>query len=146
MLFDHRAGERASSKHHVETGNRGVSRSHQRRPTDLPLKAMECGKFSMSDAFFLAKHTSSSTTSRAGNLMKASWLSSHHARTIRHDHEYFPDIGPLVNTADKVGCCRIWASCRSRSLKWRSSCRPRNPVVMSSRGSNTWPTRRSTSG
>src|SRR5262245_29925317 len=44
MLFAHRAGERPSSKHHVETGNRGVSRSHQRRPTDLPLKAMECDK------------------------------------------------------------------------------------------------------
>jgi hypothetical protein len=22
-----------------------------------------------------------------------------------------------------VGCCRIWASCPSRSLRWRSSCR-----------------------
>ena len=42
MLFAQRASERASSKHHVETGNRGVSRSHHRRPTDLPLKTMEC--------------------------------------------------------------------------------------------------------
>src|SRR5215475_36294 len=40
-LFAHRAGERVSTKHHVETGNRGVSRSHHRRLTDLPLKTME---------------------------------------------------------------------------------------------------------
>jgi hypothetical protein len=26
-----------------------------------------------------------------------------------------------------VGCCRIWASCPSRSLRWRSSCRRRSP-------------------
>jgi hypothetical protein len=45
MLFAQGPGERALSKHHVETGNRGVSRSHHRRPTDLPLKAMECGNF-----------------------------------------------------------------------------------------------------
>jgi hypothetical protein len=37
-------GEKVSSKHHVETGNRGMSRSHHRRPTDLPLKTMECEK------------------------------------------------------------------------------------------------------
>src|SRR4029453_15545271 len=28
-----------------------------------------------------------------------------------------------------VGCCRIWASCPSRSLRWRSSCRRRSPAV-----------------
>src|SRR5262245_60654948 len=30
------------------------------------------------------------------------WLSSPNARTIRHGHGYFPEIGPLVSTADKV--------------------------------------------
>ena len=30
-----------------------------------------------------------------------------------------------------VGYCRIWASWRSRSLRWRSSCRPRNPAAKS---------------
>src|SRR4051794_23963193 len=30
------------------------------------------------------------------------WLSSPNARTIRQDHEYFPDIGLSVSTADKV--------------------------------------------
>src|SRR5215475_5871886 len=44
-LFAHRAGERVSTKHHVETGNRGVSRSHHRRLTDLPLKTMECANY-----------------------------------------------------------------------------------------------------
>ena len=28
-----------------------------------------------------------------------------------------------------VGCCRIWASWRSRSPRWRSSCRRRNPAA-----------------
>jgi hypothetical protein len=28
-----------------------------------------------------------------------------------------------------VGCCRIWAFCPSRSLRWRSSCRRRSPAV-----------------
>jgi hypothetical protein len=46
MLFAHRSGEKASSKHHVETGNRGVSHSHHRRLPGLPLKAMECGNYS----------------------------------------------------------------------------------------------------
>src|SRR2546430_1116422 len=30
-----------------------------------------------------------------------------------------------------VGCCRIWASWRSRSLRWRSSCRRRSPAARS---------------
>src|SRR5262245_41958729 len=66
---------------------------------------MSAGQCSMSDDLFLGKHTSSWTTRRAGHVRKASWLSSHHARTIRHDHAYFPDIGPLGNTADKVEGC-----------------------------------------
>src|SRR6266478_9430311 len=44
-----------------------------------------------------------------------------------------------------AGCCRTWVSWRSRCPRWRSSCRPRNPAVRSSRGSNNWRTRRSTS-
>jgi hypothetical protein len=40
-----RPGERSLSKHHVDTRNRSMSRSHHRRPTNLPLKAMECGLF-----------------------------------------------------------------------------------------------------
>ena len=41
-----RSGEKASSKHRVETGNRGVSRPHHRRPIGLPLNPGERGKFS----------------------------------------------------------------------------------------------------
>src|SRR5712692_6177864 len=44
-----------------------------------------------------------------------------------------------------AGSCRIWVSWRARSLRWRSSCRPRNPAARSSRGSNNGRTRRSTS-
>src|SRR3989449_9712669 len=44
-----------------------------------------------------------------------------------------------------AGCCRTWVSWRSRCPRWRSSCRPRNPAVRSSRRGNTWRTRRSTS-
>src|SRR5882672_8463785 len=44
-----------------------------------------------------------------------------------------------------AGCCRTWVSWRLRCPRWRSSCRPRNPAVRSSRGSNNWRTRRSTS-
>src|SRR3977135_2066071 len=43
MLFYQSSGERALSKHHAETGNRGVSRSHHRRPIGLPLNPGECG-------------------------------------------------------------------------------------------------------
>src|SRR5262245_9893889 len=40
-----RSRERALFKPHVAVRNRGVSCSHQRRPTDLPLKARECEIF-----------------------------------------------------------------------------------------------------
>jgi hypothetical protein len=61
-----------------------------------------------------------------------------------------PMISPLrtrrrIPCLRGAGCCRTWVSWRSRSLRWRSSCRPRNPAVRSSRGSNNWRTRRSTS-
>ena len=46
----------------------------------------------------------------------------------------------------EAGCYRTWASWRSRSRGWRSSCRPRNPAARHSRGSNNARTRRSTSG
>src|SRR2546425_9923923 len=61
-----------------------------------------------------------------------------------------PMISPL-RTRRRIPClrgagsCRIWGSWRSHSLRWRSSCRPRNPAARSSRGSNNWRTRRSTS-
>jgi len=44
-----------------------------------------------------------------------------------------------------VGCCRIWASCRSRSPRWRSSCRRRSLVARSYRWRSNWPIRRCTS-
>jgi hypothetical protein len=36
---------------------------------------------------------------------------------------------PPTRSRLAVGCYRIWASCPSRSLRWRSSCRRRSPVV-----------------
>jgi Helix-turn-helix of DDE superfamily endonuclease len=61
-----------------------------------------------------------------------------------------PMISPLrtrrrIPCLRGAGCCRTWVSWRSRCPRWRSSCRPRNPAVRSSRGSNNWRTRRSTS-
>ena len=53
---------------------------------------------------------------------------------------------PPIHSQPGVGCCRIWASCRSRSLRWRFSCRRRSPAVRSCPWSNNWPTRYSTSG
>jgi hypothetical protein len=38
---------------------------------------------------------------------------------------------PPTHSRLGVGCCRIWASCRSRSLRWRSSCRRRSHAVRS---------------
>jgi len=52
---------------------------------------------------------------------------------------------PRIPCPRGAGCCRIWASWRSRSLRWRSSCRRRNHAVRISRGNSTWPTRRYTS-
>ena len=42
LLFP-RSGERASSKHHVKTGNRGASCSHHWWPIGLPRNPGECG-------------------------------------------------------------------------------------------------------
>src|SRR5262245_26704965 len=42
-LFSHCAGDKISSNHAVETGNRGVSRSPRRRLIRLPLNPGECG-------------------------------------------------------------------------------------------------------
>jgi hypothetical protein len=50
---------------------------------------------------------------------------------------------PPTHSQLGVGCCRIWASCRSRSLRWRSSCRRRSHAVRSCPWSNNGPTRRS---
>src|SRR5438132_3310167 len=44
-----------------------------------------------------------------------------------------------------AGCCRTWVSWRSRCPRWRSSCRPRNPAVKSSRWSSTSRTKLCTS-
>src|SRR4029453_13477412 len=43
-LFFLQSGERASSKYHVKTGNRGASRSHHRRPIGLPRNPGGCEK------------------------------------------------------------------------------------------------------
>src|SRR2546422_1485947 len=40
-----------------------------------------------------------------------------------------------------AGCCRIWASWRSRCPKSSSSCRPRNPAARNSPWNSNWPTR-----
>ncbi len=40
-----------------------------------------------------------------------------------------------------AGCCRTWASWRSRCLRSRSSCRPRNPAARSSPWNSNGPTR-----
>jgi Helix-turn-helix of DDE superfamily endonuclease len=44
-----------------------------------------------------------------------------------------------------AGCCRIWASWRSRCPRSPSSCRPRNPAARNCRWSNNGPTRPCTS-
>ena len=65
---------------------------------------MSAGKFLMRDDILLAKHKESctTTTGRAGSLVKASLAFIAQCCTIRQDHEYFPDNSPLVSTADKV--------------------------------------------
>jgi Helix-turn-helix of DDE superfamily endonuclease len=45
----------------------------------------------------------------------------------------------------EAGCSRTWASWRSRSLRWRSSCQPRDPAARSSRGRSNGRTKRCTS-